>query len=257
MIGTQRGTGTTRPPAEVRPVPARPEDLVRAMRGGDLSFSKSRHRAPIGLHAHEMATVTILVEGRFEERYPGGGGNRVCVPSTVLYRPPGEPHADRFGRDGACNLVVEIPYHRLEPLVGQSDAWARLWEQRDATVHLIAHKMHRELEVADSATPLALEGLSLELLAHVTRAGPPGGDTAEASAPWVTRARELLREQFPTPTRVLDLALELDVHPVSLVRAFRARYGITPGAYLRQLRLTWAVSALAEGTKSLGEIAAE
>jgi AraC-like DNA-binding protein len=53
------------------------------------------------------------------------------------------------------------------------------------------------------------------------------------------------------------LAREVGVHPVALARAFRARFGSTPGAYLRQLRLAWSVSELTDGTRSIAEIAVE
>src|SRR5689334_17766971 len=145
------GTDETRhsPPRaalpRVRPVPARAEDLVRVLRAGDLTFSESLHRDPLGVHVHERATVTLLLEGTFEERYPGRLRSRSCVASSVLYRPPQEPHADRFGRDGAHNLVIEVAHARLEPLVLTLAALAGVVERRDATVHLIAHKMHLEL----------------------------------------------------------------------------------------------------------------
>ncbi|HEX3235958.1 MAG TPA: AraC family transcriptional regulator [Gemmatimonadales bacterium] len=260
MNGTHETRRVPEPLAlpEVRPVPANPGDLVRALRAGDLVFSESRHRAPIAVHIHEQATLTILLEGTFEESYPGRIPQQRCLASSVLFRPPGEPHADRFGREGALNLVVEITPARLETLIGRTDMFARITERRDATVQLIARKMHHELGLADSATPLALEGLTFELLAHVGRATGGPGRLSPTAAPWLGRARELLQERFRCrDLRIVDLAGELDVHPVYLSRAFRAWLGSTPGEYLRQLRLAWSVTALTEGGRSIAEIAVE
>ena len=252
MVGTQQ----TRRGPRLRPVPANTHDLVRAMRAGDLICSESRHRAPIGAHIHGLATLTLLLEGTFEERYPGRSGT-TCLASSALYRPPEEPHADRFGREGARNLVVEIPWALLERLNGRSGAFAGVTERRDATVHLIARKMYHEFQVADDGTPLGLEGLTLELLAHLTRAASPGWP-AGPMVPWLARARDLLHDRFRSRgLRIFELAGELDVHPVALARAFRARFRSTPGEYLRQLRLAWAIAELTEGPRSIAEIAIE
>src|SRR3954453_466158 len=132
MNGTHETRRLPAPPVvpQVRPVPANPGDLVRALRAGDLVFSESRHRAPIAVHIHEHATITILLEGTFEESYPGRLPQQRCLASSVLFRPPGEPHADRFGLEGALNLVVEITRPRLETLIGRTDVFARITELR-------------------------------------------------------------------------------------------------------------------------------
>jgi AraC family transcriptional regulator len=57
-----------------------------------------------------------------------------------------------------------------------------------------------------------------------------------------------------TTLRIATIAAEVGVHPVHLARAFRARYGTSPGAYLRRLRLEAAMAELA-GSDPLARIA--
>ena len=68
----------------------------------------------------------------------------------------------------------------------------------------------------------------------------------------------MLHDRFREERFTLDeMALEADVHPVHLARAFRSTYGASPGEYLRQLRVDWAADQLRETSRSLAEIALE
>lgn len=124
-------------PTLVRPVPARATDLLCTARAGQFAFSESRHHAPIALHAHEHPTVTMLLDGAFEESYRGRR-TESCETASVLFRPAGELHADRFGRDGALNLVIEVEPARVEMLRGYTGALEELVHRRDAALDAIA-----------------------------------------------------------------------------------------------------------------------
>jgi AraC family transcriptional regulator len=258
LIGTEATSldpcGSHRP--EIRPVPANRDDLLRELQSDGLGFSESMHRASIPLHAHENATITILLGGTFEESYDGSRREQSFLASSILLRPPGEPHADRFGRNGALNFVVELAPSRMEKLLGHTDVFAEITSRRDVTIQQIARKMHHELALSDSAAALALEGFTFELLAHVSRNKERSKVLGQVS--WLNRARDVLHDRFRSgQLRIAELAAEVGVHPVHLARTFRAQFGLTPGEYLRRVRLTWAQQALAETGGSIGEIAAE
>jgi AraC family transcriptional regulator len=146
----------------------------------------------------------------------------------------------------------------METLLARTAVFGSVTQRRDATFHLLACKMHREFAVADSATPLALEGLTFELLAAGSRATKQPARGNGIPAPWLCRVRELPHERFTSrDLRIADLRALVDVHPVYLTRAFRNHFGLTPAEYLRQLRLTWSATARAESASSIAEIAAE
>jgi AraC family transcriptional regulator len=241
--------------SEFRPVPAHSEDLLHAARAGGFGFSASRHRTPIATHAHEHATITFLLRGAFEEAYPGHTRRQVCAASSVLFRPAGEPHADQMGREGADNLVIEVEPARLDVIRGYTSVLDGISHARDARLDGIGQRIAQELTSGDTASALALEGLALELIALASRAEGRSPD-ARLRPAWVVRARDLLHARFAeADLRIAELAAEAGVHPVYFARAFRAHYGVTPGEYVRQLRLQWSARALSTSGQSLSTIA--
>ena len=51
------------------------------------------------------------------------------------------------------------------------------------------------------------------------------------------------------------LARGVGVHPSRLAHEFRARLGVSPGEYVRRLRLEWAARELGAGEASVAEVA--
>jgi AraC family transcriptional regulator len=239
---------------EIRPVPARRGDLVRAVTAGPFQFSESHHRAPLAMHVHERPTITILLHGAFVETLR----RRVIearAASSVLFRPAGEPHADRFGTEGAVNLVIEIEPSKAESLRGYSARLDEVACLRGPGFDALTQRMRGELRASDGLAPLALEGLALELIAAATR-DPRRSRTA--LPPWLKRVRELLDARFnDSALRMSDLALEANVHPVHLARVFRRCLGLSPTDYLRRLRVEWAARQITSSHRTLAEIADE
>ena len=133
----------------------------------------------------------------------------------MITMPPEEPHEDRFGRAGAVIVVIE------------SRAFAghvSCAPQPEAA--LLATRIRRELAAPDVFTPVAVEGLALELTALAGRNRLP----ARADK-WVERARALLLERFRESVRPGEIADELGVHRAHLARVFRARYGESLGEF--------------------------
>jgi AraC family transcriptional regulator len=163
--------------------------------------------------------------------------------------PAGASHSARFGPDGARIVIVKarrpangISFRRFEQLRRSGFGW-------------LARRLAGELRATDTAAPLAAEGIALELLAAVSRERDPRRiDRAPA---WLRTAEELLRARIGDCVRLGELAAELEVPPVQVARAFRARHGVSVGEYGRRLRVEWAAAEIARGDRSLAEIAAE
>jgi transcriptional regulator GlxA family with amidase domain len=51
------------------------------------------------------------------------------------------------------------------------------------------------------------------------------------------------------------LAEVVGVQPSRLARCFRAHYGVTPGHYLRRLRIEWSAARLRDGERSIADVA--
>lgn len=225
----------------------------RAVSVEGFSLQEGRHPAGSSLawHRHAGATICFVYSGGFAERY--AGLTLDCTPGTLKVTPAEEPHSNRFGREETRGLLIEA-----DPAgVGRLGPHARILEERasfhDAHLSLLGCRILAELRVGDTAAPLAIEGLLLEVLAGAARASQArmGGATQPR---WVTEARDLLHEPGWVGS-LGELAEAVGVHPVTLARGFRKAYGCSVGDYLRRLRIFRAAQRLAETDDPLAEIA--
>jgi len=201
----------------------------RGLRAG--SFDVSQIAFPglhhLGWHAHPRACLAVVVEGGVSKRFARSTAEAVL--GTVISMPPGELHEDCFSSQGATIVVVESD-DELE-----SASCFREWDAL-----LIAIRIARELAIDDDFSPLAVEGLALELAAAAARGPKP--PPAER---WLQEAYELLRERFHETPSAAQIAAQVGVHPSHLARSFRAHYRESLGGCARRLRLEWAAGQLA------------
>jgi AraC family transcriptional regulator len=208
-------------------------------------------------HFHERACLAVVLAGGVDKAFPRRG---VILPtSTVVTMPAEERHRDLFTRGGARMLVIE-PDHRdldmrekLQPCAQVLDEVVSL---RDEGAADVARRISNELRVWDAVSPLAVDGLVLELLARTARAFEP---TRRPSDPprWLAQALEYLHARFNEPLQVCEIANVVGVHPAHLSRTFRRHLGVSVGDYARRLRMEWAIDSLTSGDLPLAEVAAE
>jgi len=200
-------------------------------------------------HYHQRACLSVMLSGSFTEHI--GGRVIECAGSGVLLKPAGEPHYDELF--GSVQIIVE-PDERASTLLGERDSLFRdISYTRSLTASAIARRISRELASYDAFTQLAVEGLTLELLASVLRAGAGPAPRTRTPA-WLERVREQIALGDVVPDVAL-LATEAQVHPAYLARMFRRAYGLSIGQYARQVRLEWVARQLAETEAPLSAIA--
>ncbi|MBI4564115.1 MAG: helix-turn-helix transcriptional regulator [Planctomycetes bacterium] len=102
-------------------------------------------------------------------------------------------------------------------------------------------------------SPLIIEGLALEMLGEIGR--KPAVLHEKTPPPWLSDARDLLREQFSQRLTIHEIAQAVGVHPVHLAREFRRFYGYTVGGFVRHLRLVYSCKKLVQSRMPLREIA--
>jgi AraC family transcriptional regulator len=105
----------------------------------------------------------------------------------------------------------------------------------------------------DGVSPLAIEGLTLELLAESARNTSPVLDRRPPG--WLISVCDMLHEQFSEPPPLGTIAEEAGVHPAHLARTFRQVHGCTLGDYVRKLRIEYACRCLTNPETPLAEIA--
>lgn len=201
-------------------------------------------------HLHERTTFAVMLAGSFDLRF--GGRSYECEPSTVFTEPLGEKHENRLGPKGARVLVLQ-PDHRQEE---QFRPCRRLLDRITHTSHggikALALRMAYELNSANSARRLALQGLGFEMLSAASRATESGTPAPPA---WLRRAEEKIRSSYLDEVDLDEIAAAADVHPGHLARAFRQHFRESIGAHIRRLRLEWAVSQLASTDDAIAHVA--
>lgn len=200
-------------------------------------------------HLHDRGSFVVILAGSVEI----GMMNRHhhCDPTTVLIEPIDARHDNRFGSRGAHVLVVQPDPGRLERFAPVAPLLDEIVRLRHGGVAALAWRLVRELRRPDELTPLAMEGLFLEMLSLVARHDAPA---RSAPPEWLARVEARLREE-PYGVDIASLASEAGVHPGHLVRVFRERYRVTPAAFVRRLRLEWALRRLADSREPISQIA--
>ena len=216
-------------------------------------LTETTHRANHELprHNHELTNIAFVLNGSFSEVLD----RRIieCYPQSVLVKPSGEPHANRYGNDGMRCLLIEVQPKKLAALGSWSKALDEVQHVRGGTSSALGTRIYREFRLMDSASPLAIEGLVLEWIAELSRRSRLRSERKPTR--WLERAREILHAHSSEPIRLNDIASAVDIHPVHLAREFRKAYGCTLGEYLRSLRINFCCDRLSSSNDSLVEIA--
>ena len=174
-------------------------------------------------HAHEHATLNVVLDGEYRETVEGGA-LQSHGPATLIAKPAGTVHGNQLGSIPAECLVIEL---RADAVAALRDSVPRFFDvfvQRSAQVARYGGRLRAELTRRDDVTPLAVEGLVSELLAELART-PRRPDAGNR---WLTRARDLLHDE-PGPQSLGELAHRIGLHPIYIARAFRARFGCAVG----------------------------
>lgn len=202
-------------------------------------------------HFHSHTNIAFALKGSFRETV--GKIPQVCGPHDLIIRPAGEPHSTEYGCEDVRSLIIEVKPQRLTMIQQVSQVLDRVAHIRGGWMPALAMRIYTEFQIMDSASPLAIEALTLEMLARITRLGQVG---QISSAPrWLHQAKELLQEQFSQQLSLSSVAEFVGVHPAHLAKVFRKHCQCTVGEYVRRLRLEYAVRELTHSSKPLAEIA--
>jgi AraC family transcriptional regulator len=234
------------------PVEGHVGTTLRAYRDLDGLSLAEVHYAPgfaMGVHSHPQAYLSIALGGAYTEQLDGA--RRVCEEGTVVLRPAGEPHASRFhDRPSRC-LRVRLAEEWLARLP-QALLPGRSIVATSGKARSLGAQLHGEFLDLGFAADLAIEGLTLALLAELVR--PP--QTRERGAPaWLRPVLDRIHAEFRSSLRLVDLAGTAGVHPVHLARVFRRWHGTTVAAYVRRLRFEDSLHQLRSLDRPLAEIA--
>jgi AraC family transcriptional regulator len=226
-----------------------------ARRIGMVSLIESEYRpqSELPLHQHEHANFCIVVSGGFLDE-ANGRDAYACEAPAVLYRPPGEAHAQRFAPDGCRCLNVELPPQWAKPYGSDFGAADRPAVLSSAAVP-IALRLYFEFCQPDHLSAVSIYGLLLHMYAMSARAAQNRDDVPPI---WWLMVRDLCRHPTVRTARTVSgLAAAVGVTPRRLTQAFARFEHCTASEYLRALRLERACALLNRTSLAAGVVATE
>jgi AraC family transcriptional regulator len=202
-------------------------------------------------HAHRHACFCLVLQGAYTETYRRKAIE--CRPFNLIFRPAGEVHSDSFGERSVRCFIIEV---ETEWLTRLRDHLLRMDVPTSFQSHSLAWlamRVRNESRQADDFTPLAVEGLMLEMSAEMARRSVT--ISKRKNPPWLGKAKEILHENFNERMTLRSIAEAVGVHPVYLAGAFRQHYHCTIGEYVRRLRIEFAGRQMSETDAPLVDIA--
>jgi AraC family transcriptional regulator len=216
----------------------------------ESAYSRALHIAP---HAHAHAFFCLVLEGTSTEIC--GKTARINEPFTLVFHPAGEVHENHWHSSGGRTFHVEITAPTLGLLRDRAPVLDGPAHFRGSPPARIALRLYQEYCRMDDVSPLAMEGLTLELLAEASRW--PAPVAGHRPPPWLSRVTDFLRGRFAEKFSLGDVAETAAISRDHLARAFRVHQGCTVGEYVRRLRVNFACRRLAASQAPLVEIALE
>lgn len=218
-------------------------DMVAARTacGQLLTLTSHRRDDKIPPHKHVNDYVCIVLMGGFAEleRNMWRERQRGCF----FTHHAGETHHDRFGPRGAICVNLHFPSGQEGPgIEGLCPASASV----------AAQKLAFEL-AASSREELSMASLAAEIMGDLL----PGASCRQDAGRWIDTIVEAISDEPDHRWTLRELAAMANRHPVHVAQSFRAKMGISLGAFQRLRRLTRLTLALQHGNVPLATLAAE
>jgi AraC-like DNA-binding protein len=193
-------------------------------------------------HKHPFCEIVVVVQGM--ERTVVAGNALLCQPGHILFYPPDCIHEERQ----AGNVPLEFLCLEFEWSTLPADM-PHLSHDRQGRIQEIVRWMLAEeqaryagkMEYLDMGTKM----LASELL-RLVESHP---------ADIVVAVHDYIQQYLDSPISLDDLAECVQMNKFHFVRIFRARSGMTPIQYVRQIRLDAAYHFVRETNLPLREIA--
>lgn len=232
--------------------PARSQVVSEQTLAGGLRLVLKRYDdgLSMGRHTHGEWRFCLALRGAYTDSWRRG--YRTRAPGQLSLHPADEVHTSRFHAAATC-FHIELAGSWRDRLLGDGGIAPEPHEFLAGRVPGIAREIYQEFQRPDACSPLLFEGLSHELIAWASRqarseqAGAAGAGSSRRQASWIAQARDLLHDRFNEPLTLAEIAATLRVHPVHLARTFKRAYGITIGAYVRQIRVEFVCRRLPTG----------
>lgn len=199
-------------------------------------------------HRHQFPGFFLALRGRFETRI--GTRWSELLPGRASYHHPEDVHALRVLSPSASGLNVEVADAGTEIL----SAFERGISSTGHRISPILAQLHLELRKPDTASLLAVQGLTLQVIAELAR-----GRQERLSQPpkWVRQIEQFLCDHASDRLDMSKLSEIAGVEPRRIPKVFKAFLHCTPAEFLRKRRLLMAQERLANSEEPLSQVATQ
>lgn len=201
-------------------------------------------------HYHENPHFTLITGGGIRQ-----GTKREtfdCPADTLLFHNRQEPHYSAKPAGLTRGFQMEIHPRWSDLFEVTLSLLPNCAKVAHPGIKLLFYKIYKEARLPDDLSSLTMDALLLEIFSAmrgvemVARSTRPG---------WVSKADELLHDQFDQPVSLQALARELDLHWAHLSREFPRYFHCNFGEYIRKIRIEKSLALLRNRQLSLTEIA--
>jgi AraC-like DNA-binding protein len=196
-------------------------------------------------HTHETFALGVVRAGT-NDLWVGGVRHVISTGGVVLLNPEEVHTGGPIDDVGWAYRVFYPSVDVVAAATGCRDPWFTRSIVADPAAAAVLGQAHLAAESADRLASETLLTTALSLLWQGYGGGrrvtePPGGGREVAAA------RDVLHDRLVDPPSLDELATLVGTSRFALLRAFRARYGLPPHAYLNQLRVRQARTLLDDG----------
>jgi AraC family transcriptional regulator len=217
-------------------------DMVAARTACGQVLTLTAHRAlgEIPPHKHVNDYVCLVLAGGFAEHE--GKRTRERLSGSVFTHHAGETHCDSVSPLGAVCVNLHSPLGEPGPdVVGPYSP----------SVRVASEQLAFEL-AATAREELVLASLAAEIMGDLGPATPRRQDHGG----WIGKVVEAISDEPYRRWSLAEMSRIADHHPVHVAQSFRAKTGISLGAFQRLRRLTRLCLALQRSNESLAALAA-
>jgi AraC-like DNA-binding protein len=198
------------------------------------------------LHAHDVASLTLVVRGQIEERV--GAHVERAGPLSVVVKPVAVWHSDTFGPNGATTLQIVLSAQDASHLAAGTPRLSHwCWSHAAAPARKLLEIFNLASDAAAPDAAVSADEFVLEAVAAFEPVTAP-----RAWPRWLLEGKERL---VSSAQSIRSIASAVGVHPVHFAHEFRLREGMAPTQYRRRERLRRAARLIAETGRPLAEIA--
>lgn len=207
-----------------------------------IGTTQSQTEVCNGMHYHEKPAICFLLQGGGVEKRTHGSYERFANDARFYYA--AEPHHSdiRIFPSKCINLEFTDDFLRRYDV---SENMINSAVGKNSDVKFAMLKMYRELLADDFLTDSSVKILLFGML----------GKEESKKPLWITKLYEILNDRWAETVSLEELAVTLNVHPVTISKYFTRYFSCTYGEYMRKLKIDRSLFLIKNSELSLTEIA--